>query len=131
MTINSVYSITTAPQKTMFGKRTGGVLARLETPTSVSVIDAGGRTATLAKSALLAQMARAVENQTVRYIFCADNARTVLVVRFSHDSWGYDIIDAERSYPSGCWMPSADLRAAVDAAKSHAEQSYGGVLKAI
>ena len=125
-----LYWIITERQKTMFGKRTGSVVARLESDHSAYVASAAGPTATLAKEALINQFGRMAANDQRAYLFCADS--TVLIVSFAGDCWQYDIIGAERTNRSGCIMPSVtSYNDAKARAYEHADQSYGGVVKAL
>lgn len=125
------FEITTTANKTMFGKRTGGHKAALRPVGGSMVLDADGANVTEAKSALLNKLGRMAQHTYQHtYVFCGDG-QTVLVVHFAGECWGYDIVDAERSVPCGCWMPNAGPLEAIQAAKSHAEQSYGGVRKVL
>ena len=120
------YRITTEPQKTMFGKRTGSVLARLESDYSSNIAQAAGPTATLAKDALIGQLARLAANDQRAYLFCG-NGETILVVSFIGDCWQYDIVD--KAHRAGCIMPSVtSFKDAKARAYDHAEQSYGGIV---
>jgi len=121
------YSITTEPQKTMFGKRTGSVLARLESDYSSNVASAAAPTATLAKDALLQQLGRLAANDQRAYMFCGDG--TILVVSFAGDAWQYDIIGRDRTR-SGCIMGGCrGFSEAKQSASAHADQSYGGIVQ--
>lgn len=112
--------------KTMMGRKTGGYVAVINGRTDVH-----GDTATIAKANMLDYLAAIELNHaTRRYLFCG-NGKTILVVHWSNVAWAYDIIDAERSYPSGCIMSTTDLREAIKQATAHAEQSYNGVLRAM
>ena len=125
------YRVTTAPQKTMFGKRTGGFVAKLESDYSSNVASAAGPNATLAKSALIDYLGRIASNDQRAYLFCGDS-KTVLVVSFAGESWQYDIVSADRVNRCGCIMPGvSSFREAKDRAYEHAGQSYGGVLNCL
>jgi hypothetical protein len=125
------YQISTQPQKTMFGKRTGSIVARLESDYSYNVASAAGPNATFAKQALINQLGMMASNTERAYLFCGDS-KTVLVVSFAGESWQYDIISADRVSRSGCIMPGvSSFREAKDRAYEHAEQSYGGILNAL
>ena len=124
------YQITTAPQKTMFGKRTGAIVARLESEYSGNIASAEGTTATIAKQALLDQLGALAANDQRAYLFCAD--QTVLVVSFVGTAWQYDIVRATQTGRSGCIMPGVrSFREAKERACDHAGQSFGGVLNAV
>lgn len=124
------YQITTTPQKTMFGKRTGSILAKLESNWSGNVASAAGPNATAAKQALINHLARIASNDQRAYLFCGDDVRTVFVVSFAHDSWQYDIISADRNHPSGCIMPGvSSFNEAKTRAHEHADQCFNGVIK--
>lgn len=125
----NTYRITTEPQKTMFGKRTGSIVARLESDWSANVQSAAAPTATLAKEALINKLGRMASNDERAYLMCGDRS-TVLVVSFAGESWQYDIVGFDRQAGrSGCIMPGCEsFRAAKDRAIEHADQSYGGVL---
>ena len=125
------YQITTAPQKTMFGKRTGAVIARLESDWSSNVASAAAPNATLAKQALINHLGRMASNDERAYLFCGDS-KTILVVSFAGDAWQYDIISADRVSRCGCIMPGlTSFKEAKDRAYEHAAQSYGGVLNVL
>lgn len=124
----SEFRIVTAPQQTMFGKRTGGILARLQSDHNSEILSAAGPTVTDAKAALLNKLGRLAGNDQRTYLFCGD-AKTVLVVSFAGESWQYDIIDPSRTTRSGCIMPGVtSFRDAKDRAYAHAAESYGGVI---
>lgn len=123
-----MYRLTTIPQVTMFGKRTGSIEARLESDWSPNVASATGASATLAKAALLDLLGRMASNTERAYLFCGDS-KTVLIVSFAGTAWQYDIVSADRTSRSGCIMPGVQsFREAVDRAREHAGQSYGGIL---
>jgi hypothetical protein len=107
------YQIVTEPQKTMFGKRTGSVLARLESDWSSNIASAAAPNATLAKQALLNQLGRLASSDERAYIMCGDR-QTVLMVSFAGTSWQYDIVGFDRAAGrSGCIMPGCtDFKAA-------------------
>ena len=122
------YRITTRPQKTMFGKRTGSVLACIESDYSANVMSAAGPTATAAKDALVNHLGRLAANDQRAYMFCGDGT-TILVVSFAGESWQYDIIGRDRSR-SGCIMPGcSSFSEAKGRATEHAAQSYGGIVQ--
>lgn len=126
-----MYQIITEPQKTMFGKRTGSIIARLESDWSSNVQSAAAPTATLAKQALLNKLGQMASNDQRAYVFCGDG-KTVLVVSFAGESWQYDIVDAERTMRGGCIMPSVgSFNEAKARAAEHADQSYGGVIRVL
>src|SRR5262245_13015422 len=115
--------IETSPVKSMFGKKTGRYVARLGT------VSIEGDTREHAKANLLEHLDNLDSNHARRrYLFCGDN-KTILVVHWSNNAWAYDIIDSERDYACSCLMSSTCLDTAIDRARSHADQSYGGVIK--
>ena len=61
-----------------------------------------------------------------RVIGCANG--TVLIVRWSHDSWGYDINGAGRKYSSSASSTNKTFEQECAAARAHAENSYGGIV---
>lgn len=123
----SAYAIVTTPERSMFGKRTGAIVATLTGAYGSEVARATGSTATDAKAALVRQVAQLCEEPRPTYLFCGDG--TVLVVFRTFNGWEYEIVSAERTYPSGCLMTVTTRAQAVAAAVSHAEQSYGGVVR--
>lgn len=125
------YRIITKPQVTMFGKRTGSIVAHLESDYSCNVANAAAPNATQAKQALINYLGRMASNDQRAYLFCGDT-KTVLVVSFAGESWQYDIISADRVNRSGCIMPGvSSFREAKDRAYEHAAQSYDGVLNTL
>lgn len=127
--MDTAYTVTTRAQRSMLGKRSGRIEAILTSPHGSTVQTVDAKTATEAKALMFDYCAAHAENATIRYLFCADESRTLLVVRYSNGCWGYDIIDPARSYASGCWMPNANRKAVIEAARSHAAQSWGGVIR--
>lgn len=121
------YAIVTAPGRTMFGKRTGSIVASLTGEYGSDVASAAGPTATNAKAALVRHLAQLCEEPRPSYLFCGDG--TVLVVFRTFSGWEYEIVSAERTAPCGCLMNVATRDQAIAAAVSHADQSYGGVVR--
>lgn len=72
----------------------------------------------------VAEALRAVGNQRSRIIGCTDG--TILLVRFRHDAWGYEIAGPGRNYAGAC-IGGKDFEDVLEAARRHAEGSYGGV----
>lgn len=129
--MEQTYTIAVKAKRTMFGKCTGVMEARIEAPDAAPSLTAEGKGIGAARMALINKLGvLAAAAGRHAYIYCGDG-KTILVVYFQGECWGYDIIDPDRAYPSGCWMPVADFNAVVTAAKSHAGQSYGGVRKVI
>lgn len=125
------YQMTVAAQKTMMGKRTGAIVARLESDYSGNVISAEGKSISEAKQALMNALGAIAGNPERAYVFCGD-LKTVLVVSFAGGSWEYAIIDAERNSPCGCIMPTVtSFKEAKERAWDHASQSFGGVLNTL
>ena len=85
---------------------------------------------TQAKELCMERMALALDYRQVRrYILCADE--TVLSL-FYANGWGYDIIDAGRSYPSITMFSwETTYKEACESMAQHAVQSYGGILNEI
>lgn len=123
----AAYAVVTTPERSMFGKRTGAIVATLTGAYGSEVARATGSTATDAKAALVRQVAQLCEEPRPTYLFCGDG--TVLVVFRTFNGWEYEIVSAARTYPSGCLMMVTTRAQAVAAAVSHAEQSYGGVVR--
>lgn len=66
------------------------------------------------------------ENWQQTAIGCGDG--TVLVVQFKHGHWGYSMSGPDRKHGSSMSMgPNDTHKSAMEAAKKHAEQCYGGV----
>lgn len=119
-------AITVQPARTMFGKRGKGYVARFGRDADVR-----GATKTEAKQNLLDYLAAIEEHhRTRRYVICGDG-QTVLVIYWYGAGWAYDIIDRERTNSCGCMTRHTDLAQVVKDASSHAEQSYGGVVRVI
>lgn len=127
MTVPPAYAVVTTPERTMFGKRTGAIVATLTGEYGSEVARAAGPTATDAKTALMRQLAQLCDEPRPTYLFCGDG--TVLVVFRTFTGWEYEMVSAERTYPCGCLMNVTTRAQAVAAAASHADQSYGGVVR--
>lgn len=121
------HAIVTTPGRTMFGKRTGSMVASLTGEYGSDVASAAGPTATDAKAALVRHLAQLCEEPRPSYLFCGDG--TVLVVFRTFSGWEYEIVSAERTTPCGCLLNVATRDQAIASAMSHAEQSYGGVVR--
>lgn len=110
--------ITTAPERTIFGKRTRRYKAY------GFGLEASAKTAVEAADVLQRDIQNLIDAYShTRYIFCMDG--TVLAVRYSYQTWGYDIIGPGRNPSHVVGMQSFNL--AKVAAREHALQSYGGI----
>lgn len=87
-----------------------------------------------AASALREQLGKAIEqaieteknHHKLAVLQCGDG--TVLTVRFSLGSWGYDISGPDRKYgPSGQSGGADTFEQSVARAREHAAQCYGGI----
>lgn len=104
--------------KTMFGKRTGLHTAEL------GEFHAEAKTATEAKAALLALIA---EYRPTRYVIGAVGA-TFIVTRSLTGQMEYAICSAGRTYAASCMMQTKDAKEAIEAARKHASDSFGGIV---
>ena len=104
--------------KTMFGKRTGNHTAEL------GEFNAEGKTATEAKSALLAKVA---EYRPTNYVIGAVGA-TFIVTRSLHGTMQYSICGPGRTYAGSCLLSTTDAKTAVENARQHATDSFGGIV---
>lgn len=110
-------AIEVSADKTMFGRRTG-----LHTAT-LGEFSAQGKTATEAKSALLTLIA---EHKPFFYVI-GTKAGDVFVVTRSIGGTEYRICGGQRTYASGCLMAHNEREKAIQQARAHAEQSFGGI----
>ena len=108
----------THANKTMFGKRTGKHTAELGEFTGE------GATATEAKSALLAGIA---DYRPAQYVIGAVGG-TFIVTRSLNGCMQYAICGPGRSYASACLMATTDANTAIEAARKHANESFGGIV---
>ena len=85
-----------------------------------------GRDKASAKEKLLAEIDRAVTETGCRAMWCATGE--VLVVRYAYGCWTYSIARKDCGpFASSCHS-SADYVTTLEQARSHAAQSYGGVV---
>ncbi len=105
--------------KSMFGKRTGKHTAEL------GEFNAEGTTATEAKTALLATIAG---YRPTKYAIGTGSGDVFIVMRALTGQMEYTICGAGRTYGSSCLMATHDAKAAIEAAREHARQSFGGIV---
>ena len=112
-------------EKTVRGRKTGTVVARLEH--GPFGLEGRGATKAEAQSSLLRKLSDAYERTQHGYVTAANGV--TLVVRFSGEHWGYDILDpmSPRSYCASSCGGADTFDGMVALARQHAEQSYGGV----
>jgi len=110
--------ITSYANKTIFGKRTGNHTAEL------GEFNAEGTTATAAKAALLQTVA---EYRPTQYVIGAV-AATFIVTRSLNGMMQYAICGPGRTYASGCLMSTKDAKTAIEAARKHATDNFGGIV---
>lgn len=65
------------------------------------------------------------ENRRMAMVACGDG--TVLLVRRQHESWGYVIAGPERKYLGSGVMGDETYDVALDRARKHAAECFGGV----
>lgn len=104
--------------KTMFGKRTGKHTAEL------GDFNAEGKTATEAKAALLETIAAF---RPTGYTIGSVNGDVFIVTRGITGAMQYSICGSGRTFGSGCLMNTTDAKTAVEAARKHAIDSFGGI----
>jgi hypothetical protein len=97
---------------------------------SIRVVQVGDEQST--KEAALQSLAQRLIDQEHHwvhreYTFCADG--TLLVLYWADGGWAYDIVHANNARATSCFMARDSLSKAQASVKSHAEQSYGGVVK--
>lgn len=92
----------------------------------LGTLEATGRTATEARQKLEEELERLTRNHlTRRYLFTKSGE--VLCVTYYGYSWGYDIARVGGAHVCSC-LGVASYEEALEKARSHAEQSYGGVV---
>lgn len=125
--MTTTYSIETAPKRTLFGKRTGRMAAKIVGPLhDTDAIE--GDSISDAKSNLLGYLHAIEEHHgTRRYLVCGDG--TILAIHWFGTGWAYDIFGGERTFKSSCMARETDLETFTAQARAHAEQSYGGVVR--
>ena len=111
--------ITVYANKTMFGKRTGKHTAEL------GQFSAEGKTATEAKTALLAAIA---DYRFTRYAIGCASGDTFIVSRSPTGQMEYAICGPGRPFGSSCLMSTKDAKYAIESALAHARQSFGGII---
>lgn len=111
-------NIIVSANKTMFGKRTGKHTANL------GDFHAEGTTATEAKTVLLQQIA---DYRLTKFILCSIAGDVFIITRGLSGQMEYAICGNGRTYASGCLMNTNDAKTAIEAARKHIVDSFGGV----
>ncbi len=127
-TVTPAYSIETGKVRSMFGKTTGKVYAMLTGRFGENLAQVEGMSASDARAEMLKTVGEMVTENRPTYLVCGDGKTTLIVFR-SFGGWEYEIVDADRTYPTGCLMSCDTRKQAVGQAIAHAERSYGGVLR--